>query len=198
MNRSPSAISKPRSSTLAFVLLTLVTLNLSAQDPPETESSDFSRFKILTERNIFNPNRSGRAAPTVTRPTSRAPQVDSFTLVGTLGDGGLWTAFFDGTRSEFRGRLRQHDTIGDYTLAAISNSGVQLDNGTNSLHLRVGMQLRREDNGPWLLAERGESSNAQRTSSNRQDAISTASARSEGPDNDVLLRLRQQREKELQ
>ena len=192
------AVARSRCRMTVLLLLAVASLTVSAQDDPGPRTPDFSAFQVIAERNIFNPNRSNRPARTETRPATRAAQVDSFTLVGTLGDDGQWTAFFDGTRSELRGRLRQDDTIGDYTLTAISNSGVRLDNGTNSLQLRVGMQLRRQDNGPWLLAERGETSSAELGSSRPSSSTSTASARTETTDNDVLLRLRQQRERELQ
>jgi len=184
--------------TIAILLLSGPNLTTADQDGSGPRTLDFSTFQLLTERNIFNPNRSNRPARTESRPAPRNPQVDSFTLVGTLGDDGQWTAFFDGTRSELRGRLRLHDTIGDYTVTAISNSGVQLDHGTNSLQLRVGMQLRREDDGPWLFAERETDARADRSTSREENSTSTAAASTGTADNDVLLRLRQQRERELQ
>jgi hypothetical protein len=184
--------------TITFLLLSAANLTTAAQDGSGPSTPDFSAFQLLTERNIFNPNRSNRPPRTDSRPATRNPQVDNFTLVGTLGDGGQWTAFFDGTRSELRGRLRQNDSIGGYTLSAISNAGVQLDDGTNSVQLRVGMQLRREDNGPWLVAEREVDSPVARTPSPNENSASTDSASTGAGDNDVLLRLRQKRERELQ
>jgi len=182
----------------AILLLSALNLTTAAQDNSSPRTLDFSAFQLLTERNIFNPNRSTRPARTEIPPAPRNPQVDSFALVGTLGDDGQWTAFFDGSRSELRGRLRLNDTIGDYKVTAISNSGVQLDQGTNSLQLRVGMQLRREDDGPWLLAEREVDATADRSASRQENSTSTAAASTGAADNDVLLRLRQQRERELQ
>jgi hypothetical protein len=192
------AVGFSRCCITAILLLSALNLTTAAQDDSSPRTPDFSAFQLLTERNIFNPNRSTRPARTESRPTPRNPQVDRFTLVGTLGDDGQWTAFFDGSRSELRGRLRLNDTIGDYTVTAISNSGVQLDQGTNRLQLRVGMQLRREDNGPWLLAEREADATADRSASRQENSTSTASTSTGAADNDVLLRLRQKRERELQ
>ena len=184
----------------AIAVLLCLTLTPPAQEtgnPPET---NFSRFRIIAERNIFNPNRSGRPAPPVSRPSSRPTQVESFTLVGTLGDGQHWVAFFDGTRSELRGRLRLDDTIGDYRVSEISSSGVLLQQDTNTIPLRVGMQVRRENEGPWHLADRAES-NRTRDRSAPAESSSRATSTSAGTasvDDEVLRRLMQQRERELQ
>ncbi len=188
-----------RSLAMSSLLLLIAP---SSQAPAQSASSpttpDFTSFRIITERNIFNASRSGTSAPTVDRTPGPKPREDNFTLVGTLGDGQQWTAFFDGSRSELRGRLRRNETIAGYTLTQITNSGVQLENGTNTVQLRVGTQLRREDDGPWLLAEHP--TLRKDTSSRQKPATesSTASASTGGTDNDVLLRLKQKREKELQ
>ena len=42
--------------------------------------------------------------------------------------------------------------IAGYKVANIAPNGVKLAAGTNELELSVGMQLRREEDGPWLLA----------------------------------------------
>jgi hypothetical protein len=185
-------------SILTVLLLSAANFPAATQEGSESRTPDFSAFQLLTERNIFNPNRSSRTARAESRPAPRNPQIESFTLVGTLGDGEQWTAFFDGTRSELRGRLRQNETIGGYTLSGITNTGVQLDDGTNRVQLRVGMQLRREDNGPWLVAEREVDAPVARASTSDGNSASTDSASTGNGDNDVLLRLRQKRERELQ
>lgn len=193
-----SAFTWSRWGTLALLLLSASNLTTAAQDASGPRTTNFAAFQLLTERNIFNPNRSNRPARTESRPAPRTPQVDQFSLVGTLGDGEQWTAFFDGSRSELRGRLRLNDTIGDYRVVAIFNSGVRLDLGTNTLELRVGTQVRREDNGPWLLVERQVDVPAERPASREETSTSTASTNTGAADNEVLLRLRQKRERELQ
>ncbi|MCL4178093.1 MAG: hypothetical protein KJ072_10190 [Verrucomicrobia bacterium] len=184
----------------AIVFLFCATLTTPAQETANPPETNFSRFRLIAERNIFNPNRSGRTAPPVTRSSSRPAQLDSFTLVGTLGDGQHWVAFFDGTRSELRGRLQLEDTIGDYTVSEISSSGVILRQDTNTVPLRVGMQLRRENEGPWHLADRSESTRTGDRSSPAESSsrTSSTSASTASVDDEVLRRLMQQRERELQ
>lgn len=184
----------------AIALLLCLARTAPAQETANSTETNFSRFRLIAERNIFNPNRSGRSDPPVSRPTSRPAQVESFSLVGTLGDGQHWVAFFDGTRSELRGRLQLDDTIGDYTVSEISSSGVLLRQDTNTIQLRVGMQVRRENDGPWLLADRAESTRTRDRSSPAESASRTTSttANAASVDDEVLRRLMQQRERELQ
>ena len=127
---------------------------------PVSSRSDYSSFKLITERNIFNTRRSPRYVPpsqnsTATRPRNRS---ESFALVGTMRyDKGPF-AFFDGNRSDYRKVLKPDDTIGGFKVAEILPSAVKLTSSTNEIELPVGMQLRREDeSGEWVKSERPES-----------------------------------------
>jgi hypothetical protein len=188
-----------RAILLALSLL-LTAPTAIAQQTPTTHAPDFAEFQLIAERNIFNPNRSSRPPAPSRRVTNRAPVTDSFTLVGTLGDPTQWIAFFDGTRPELRGRLKPGDTIGDYTLTTVTNGSVQLLSPTNTLHLRVGTQLRREDQGPWQIVERNLAALSDPKPARPETLTSNSSTPtgSDDADNEVLRRLRQQRERELQ
>jgi hypothetical protein len=126
-------------------------------------------------------------------------------------------AFFEGAT------LKPEGAVSGFKVVSISQSGVKLDAGTNqlqgvameentnTLELKVGYQLRREDNGPWLLAmntasssgsdrnptSRGSGSSRGNTFSRTSSASSFASSVSSGGTganpNDVLQRLMQQR-----
>jgi hypothetical protein len=75
--------------------------------------------------------------------------------VGTLlADKGS-TAFFDGTESGFRKALRVGDRIAGFEIQQVHYAGVRLLDGTNTLDLRVGSGLRREDSGPWKSSSGG-------------------------------------------
>ncbi len=66
-------------------------------------------------------------------------------------------AFFDGTSSEYQKVLKLTDSIAGYKVTNIAPNSVKLVSGTNELELNVGEQLRREENGPWLLASQSAS-----------------------------------------
>jgi hypothetical protein len=186
-----------------------------AQSSNSPSAPAYSSFKIITDRNIFSPRRyvrNGRAERPITL-------VDSFTLVGTMryekGD----LAFFEGSRPDLRKVAKVADSIAGYKITDIGYNSVKMTSETNllqkELQLGVGMQMRREDSGPWHVASNSEvpalaSSSAMRTSSPVPAANSAASsaepqptatasdsnATAAGSDDPVLRRLMQRREQE--
>jgi hypothetical protein len=173
---------------------------------------DYSSFKIVTDRNIFDPNRNPRR-PNNDAPRPRPKVIDSLALVGVMSYEKGTFAFFDGTRGEFKKALKASDSIGGLKLSAIDASAVKLTKGEQTLDLRIGMQLKREDEGEWQLSGAAESFSSSRSSSGGPDRGSFSSSRpgssssspsqtspsdapSTGGDNDVLRRLMQRREQE--
>jgi hypothetical protein len=141
----------------ALFALGLAALPCSAQVTNRAARPDFSAFKGITERNIFNPNRSPKYTPEVRVQTRRPRRVDSVALVGTMSyDERGPLAFFDGTASDYRKVLKTSDSIAGYRITEIKPAGVKLAAGTNEFELRIGMELRREDQGKWRMAERAE------------------------------------------
>jgi len=142
-----------------FLLAILFTLGLSGASGAEATNraarNEYSSFKLINERNIFNSRRSPRYVPSDRRETRRT-RSESFALVGTMKyEKGLF-AFFDGTRSDYRKVLKQDDTIAGFKIISIEPSQVKLSSTTNELELTVGKQLRREDEGEWKLSDRPE------------------------------------------
>jgi hypothetical protein len=117
-------------------------------------SLDYSSFKIISDRNIFNTRRSARYVASA--PRTRASRSESFALVGTMSYEKGPLAFFDGTRSDYRKVLKPDDTIAGFKVTAIETTHVKLASPTNEVELRVGMQLRREEEGEWHMSERPE------------------------------------------
>ena len=179
-------------------------------------SSDYAYFQLVNDRNIFNParvpNRPDRPKSTETR---RTPKVESLSLVGTLRyEKGIF-AFFDGTRSEFRKALKEGDTVGGHRILSVTDSTVRLVVQDRAVDLKVGNQLRREDEGEWTLASGvtlgassssggSGSSNSPSSSSNTASASSqssnasssSSSGSSGGGAEEILRRLRERRAQE--
>ncbi len=136
----------------------------------------YDSFRMISDRNIFNPSRyaRGTSRPPTTRTTSRSPaRVESFSLVGIMAYEKGTFAFFDGTSSDYKQALQSGAQIGEYTLTRVTPDAVQLTTGTNAFELKVGMQLRREDEGDWFLTEGTESSS-------RRVVVSRSRTRSTG------------------
>jgi hypothetical protein len=152
-------------------------------------SVEFEPFRIVVERNIFNPNRTGRSASV---DEAAAPKVDQIALVGTMESEHGRQAFFAGSEAAFQKTVRVGDTIGDFTVKAIDGHGVELATGASTLPLRVNQQLRRVEAGEWRVIGRDFSP----AEPARAELASPAPAPS-GPASDVVRRLMEQRRKQL-
>jgi hypothetical protein len=151
-------------------------------------SLDFAAFHLILDRNIFDPNRMPNRSP------GAAPKVlDSFTLVGTMSYEKGDFAFFNGTREDFQKVLKRDDTIAGYKVLSISPDTVTLAQDTNQVHLAVGSQLRRQEDGRWVQVA---SSGVYTASAADAPTSSLTDSSSNSTDNDILKRLRQRRAKE--
>jgi len=156
-------IGKIRFRPLAAVLslLALSAPSAGAQSTNAPSRLSYDSFRMISDRNIFNPNRYSRSTgqPTTRPTTSRPPsRVEYFTLTGTLAyEKGVF-AFFDGSNSEYRKALQAGTNIGHYQLINIDADKVVIVDGTNHIELKVGMQMRREDEGDWFLTAPSEQS----------------------------------------
>ena len=90
-----------------------------AQQTNAPSRLDYDSFRIISQRNIFNPNRSSRVASARTQ--ERRVRTDNFVLRGTMlyrkGD----FAFFDGSNSDLKKVCELSNKIAGYTVKAIEN-----------------------------------------------------------------------------
>jgi hypothetical protein len=154
----------------------------------------FGTFKLITERNIFDPNRSPRRAPG--GPSVKPKITESLALVGVMSYEKGTFAFFDGSRSEYRKTVKLDDTIAGYKVTNINAAGITLAAGTNQLELRVGMHLRKEEGGTWTPSSLSETYAVDSTSTSTSSSSASPQSPSTGADSDVLERLRKRREQE--
>ncbi len=155
---------------------------------------DYSAFRLIAERNIFNAARSGGRVNAPPRETRRPARTDTLALVGVMSYEKGAFAFFDGSQPEFRKALAPGGTIAEFKLAEIRPDGVGLENGTNRWELRVGTRLRREDQGPWQLSDSTESLTP--APAGGTTSAGTAESSNGGAADEVLRRLLQRREQE--
>lgn len=155
---------------------------------------DFVAFKVVAERNIFNPHRSKRSGdrpPPRTEPEKRV-KMDRFALLGTMSYEKGRYAFFDGSSSDFRKVARPEDSIAGFKITEVAPTCVKLmlTNGT-LIELCVGMQMKRSEDADWQLAGRADGSNGSSSSGS-----SSSSGTSTPESDDVLKRLLQRREQD--
>ena len=185
---------------LAFLGLFVLPLPTEAQPTNTIPRPAYSTFRIITERNIFNPKRVSRNSP---RPEQPASHVDSFTLVGTMSYEKGDLAFFEGSSSNLKKVAKVSDVIAGYKVTNISYNSVELASETNALQrqvkLAVGMQMRREDEGAWHLASASEAAangNGSKDGAASSSTTANSNSSSTGSDDPVLKRLMQRREQE--
>ena len=185
---------------IALAFLSLLPVVAPAQ------TADFSGFRIISQRNIFNltrvPPRTSRGAAV------QAPStfVDAFSLVGTLTYEKGEFAFFDGTRPEYQKALQPTNSIGGYKLVAVLPTSVRLETRGTQFEMKLGMQLRRDEKSAHLYADSFGATtydSASAAATNAAPMLSTSSATStSGGDaspaaSEILKRLMQKREQEL-
>lgn len=112
--------------------------------------TDFTPFQLIGQRNIFDPNRVPHVRSGYSRSAPRI--VDSFSFVGTMSYAKGTFAFFDGTSPDFRKVLELDGSIADFKVAVITPKSVTLLSGTNESILPLGTQMRRDDDGHWVVS----------------------------------------------
>jgi hypothetical protein len=159
--------------------------------------TDYVSFRLISERNIFDPRRSGRAGRPVTRTEpERVVRSQRFALLGTMSYEKGRYAFFDGSSSDFRKVAKPEDSIAGFRITEVAPTCVKLEltNG-QMLELCVGMQMTKREDENWQLAGKAELAEGAgfRASSSSAGSSSTSS----GPESeDVLKRLQARREQD--
>jgi hypothetical protein len=159
---------------------------------PSSSRVDFSAFHLVTERNIFNPQRSERGDNR--RSESRAPEKrvrrDSFLLLGTMSYEKGRFAFFDGSNSDYRKVLKPAETIAGFKITAVQPTCVRLETTNGQIiDLCVGMQMSKQEQEDWRVSE-------PTVSSSSSPSSGTEAAANGGAADDIVKRLLQRREQE--
>jgi hypothetical protein len=157
--------------------------------------TDYVSFRIVSERNIFDPRRSGRSPGRYERrEPERQVRTERFALLGTMSYEKGRYAFFDGSHSDFRKVAKPADSIAGFKIAEVAPTCVKLEmtNG-QILELCVGMQMKKPEEGDWQLAGKADAAEGTSRPANSSSSLSSGS----GPESEeVLKRLQERREQE--
>lgn len=196
----PTALQVMLAALLSLGLAGWLQAARAAEASTAAPTTDYAAFKLIAERNIFDPNRSTRPSRRDREPVAARPRPsESFALVGTLSSEKGTYAFFNGSSSEYRKVLRAEERIAGYRIVHITPDHVALeaDDGQR-VELGVGQQMRREGDDPWRLAGEAGSFESPASPAARPAPAgdAPASVPTDGAD-DVLKRLLQRRQQEL-
>jgi uncharacterized membrane protein YgcG len=164
--------------------------------------TNLEAFKLIADRNIFNQSRSPRVSSALrsseTNEVRRVPRVEVFALVGTMSFEKGDFAFFDSGNSQYRKTLKAGDEIAGFKLTEVKTTHATLVQGETKTELKVGQQLRREDDGPWQVSASTGSfaSSGGGSSSTSSSGSSGGSSSAGGSASEILKRLMEQRARE--
>ena len=173
---------------------------------PASGNSEFCQFRIVIQRNIFNPNRRKPVERREVVPPPAPPQIDQITLIGTLISEPTAFAFFAGSSPEFNSVAKRGEAVAGYTLAEIHSRGITLRDATQTLELKVSEGLERRDGGVWYTAAspftaRSSVPRSSSRSSTPVSQVDSAQTKSESPGNsneDLMKRMMEKRRQELE
>ncbi|RME90723.1 MAG: hypothetical protein D6766_12845, partial [Verrucomicrobia bacterium] len=116
----------------------------SRRSRSEADPRSFERFRLLTERNIFDPTRRRREPGRVERPVTppSPPREEILTLTGAIVYGDKAFAMINSTDSRYRGVFSPGEALAEWRVAAIDSKGILLTNEEQQLRLPVGQSLR--------------------------------------------------------
>ena len=159
MRKHPTSNARVIRLLMVIAVVAVCSQKCFAQTTNAPARLTYDSFRTISDRNIFNPSRFARGSGRTTARTNSQPasRVESFSLVGIMAYEKGWFAFFDGTKSDYKQALQTDGAIGEYKVVLVTPDAVKIATGTNTHVLKVGMQMRREDEGDWFLSEGGES-----------------------------------------
>jgi len=180
--------------TFLMVVLALPIVTEAADKP------DFKDFKIIADRNIFDSERTpSQEGSHRTRVVLRDPE--EFRLVGVMISGKNSTAFFDSSRSDYKGQWKCGDIIAGFKIKIIRTGGLLLEKDSRRIIMPVGMAMKKNEQNVWELSKSVTVSKpTELASSFTQDAKGKAEREVKGSDasgSDILKKLMERRNQEV-
>jgi hypothetical protein len=162
----------------------------SAKPVPTVAKGSFDSFRLIGDRNIFDPNRRNRSARSAANEPA-APTGDTIALVGTMDyDQGTY-AFFDSSDARYRQVLPAGGKLAEFVVKHVGARSVDLTRDGKVTSLQITQQLHRPDGGEWTVT--GASPAPTLSSATEGDAAPAVPADA----SDTLKRLMEQRQKQL-
>jgi hypothetical protein len=165
-------------------------VSASAKTVPAAANGSFDSFRLIGDRNIFDPNRRSRSARSASS-EPLAPTGDTIAFVGTMDyDQGVF-AFFDSSDARYRKVLPEGGALAEFVVKHVEARRVDLTRDGKVTTLQITQQLHRPDGGDWTVA--GASPAPAVSAASEGDAAPAIPADA----SDILKRLMEQRQKQL-
>jgi hypothetical protein len=188
--------------------VTLATVLNYAADEAPAGAPEFKDFKIILDRNVFDPSRSQRSSRE--ERTRRVQPPDRLVLAGALIDNQRAVAFFEGSKREYNTEIQRGETIDGYVITSIRTDRIIMQKGNHRIDLPVGSSLTKRSGEDWALSSRETYDDSPpRYDSSEKDSVtsgsiasgaqerSTASNVNVGSSNDIMKKLMERRRQEV-
>ena len=135
-------------SLIMLAVISVAPVWAQGNDPMPTAEEDLAKFRILVDRNIFDPARRPDSPQREERPISES-RVDRIYLTGVLVSPEDQLAFFEGSRDEYFGAIERGGKIAGFSVAYVDSDQATLMMEDRKVNLRVGTGMTRRKGEDW-------------------------------------------------
>jgi hypothetical protein len=151
----------------------------------------FEEFRIIRERNIFDPLRREPQKEVRTPPREETTPPEQIRLLGVLLNGKETTIFFEGSQSSYNGEWKRGDIIAGFRIREAQTNGVILENKDQKINLLVGSIITKNNRDEWEIGV----SQSYSTKTPEREKTTNSDTKNEGA-NDILKKLIERRRQE--
>jgi hypothetical protein len=182
--------------------------NRASTSDNSSRSEGFDRYRLIVDRNIFDPSRraSARNSESDDVRDAREP-AETIDLLGTWITDRQALAFVEGSRSELTGAPAQGESLAGWRIVAVRGDRVTLERDGKRLDWPIGKRIERRADGRWTLSgdsvlssksssASSSSSSAASSPSSSTSASSSSAPASSGSAEDLLRQMRERRQRE--
>ncbi|MBN1903326.1 hypothetical protein JW926_18550 [Candidatus Sumerlaeota bacterium] len=155
------------------------------------EKGRFEEFRIIWERNIFDPSRREPQREVRTPRKEETKPEEHIRLLGALLNGKDANVFFEGSSSSYNGEWKRGDVIAGFRISQVQTNGVVLEKKDQKIDLPVGSVIIRTEGDAWRIGDSSESFATIPEKEKSSNAISK-----DAGTNDILKRLMERRRQE--
>lgn len=174
---------------ISLFLLWLVMSNFGIGQTSDKQS--FEEFRIIRERNIFDPLRREPQKEVRTPPRDETTPPEQIRLLGVFLNGREAAIFFEGSQSSYNGEWKRGDIIAGFRIGEVQTNGVVLENKGQKIDLSVGSGMTKNDMDEWKIGV----SQSYSAKAPEREKTTSSDTKNEG-ENDILKKLMEKRRQE--
>lgn len=155
------------------------------------EKQGFKEFRIILERNIFDPDRKAPQKdfkPPASEETTPREQIG---LLGVFFNGKESTIFFEGSQSSYNGEWKPGDVIAGFRIEKARTNGLVLEKNGRKINLSVGSVMTKTNREDWQIS----ASPLNSIKSQEKESATKTDTKDESA-NDILQKLMERRRQE--